>query len=552
MGNTSLFQIPPLLSQWSEKGNFSFSTKPSDWERQAKEFWDMEEGYLLVPYYYAYAISYILEKTGRLVLSSCKNKWDWAQGLATLVPAVDWDAATFYQMFSAFGKKTTSDIDIQLSCGIRLFCKRDFDKGMDLMKLIPEKEMDCLSGLMMNDFNRTCEMFEPNKDQELFAQAFIRTDIVDNDAVRQAYDIASSFEAFTGSAALAFFLKVLSGLDDERRKMCENRIKGLLETKSSSLIVVLCNWLIRQDKSSPFVEECVLLAMAHLEHPEEDLGRLDGILCYRLITIGWFEKMAATISETYQPDMVLTMDDCLRRLRKDDVPFAKMVLSFVLHPKGSYRMAGRRMWDEYHLENSSFDPMSLSEEEQIIFIVFMLQDLGNPEIRLPKVLPLFLSTSEKVRQALLLQMIPYVDNYMGHVTQAMDKLGLDTKETRQLKQYVEDRGAFIQKRRNLKELSPGYAQYRYYQEASRVEKEKLSQQAKEFEEKGSFLWMNMCRKEVLARGGGWRLENGKTQHLAKIEASVPSRLMVQSMTPLELDKWMGEVFKDWDVTERNH
>lgn len=549
---SSVSQIKILLSEWSEKGDFSFSTKPSDWEKQAKRLWDMVEGYMLVPYYYACAISFVMEKTGRVALSSCKNKWEWAQGLVALVPEVNWDAATFYQVLSAFGKKIADDIDIQLSYAIRLFCKKDFGNGLDLMKLMPEKTTDCLSGLMMNDFNRTCEVFEPGKDREQFAQAFIRTENLDNNVVRHAYDIAILLEALTGGTALAFFLKAYPSLDDERRKGCEDRIKGLLVTKSSSLVVVLCNWLIRQNTLFPFVEDCVLLTLAHLEQPKDDLSRLDGALCYRLVNIEMFEKIAAIIRETYDPELVLSMENCLRQLRIDDVPFAKMVLSFILHPKGSYRLAGRRMWDEYHLETSGFDPLSLSEEEQIIFIVFMLQDLGNPEIRLPKVLPLFLSTSEKVRQALLMQMIPYIDNYMGHVTQAMDKLGLDTKETKQLKQYVEDRGAIIQKRRQLKELSPEYAQYRYYREACRIEKENLSQYIKEVEEKGSFLWMKMCKKEVLARGGGWRLENGKTQHLARIEASVPSRLMVQSMTPLEQDKWMGEIFKDWDVTERDH
>ena len=549
---TSLSQIKTLLSNWSEKGEFTFSTKSSDWEKQAKKFWQVEEGYMQVPYYYAFAISYLMEKTDRLELSSCKKKWDWAQGLVALVPEADWDAATFHQVVVAFGKKPTADIGTQLSYATGLFCKKDFDKGMALIKIMPEKTVECLSGLMMNDFSRTCELFPPNKDNEQFAQAFIRTENLDNDTVRLAYDIAVASKEFSGSTALAFFLKALSSLDDKRKEECEDRIKGLFETKSSPLIVVLCNWLLRQETLSSFAKDCILLALAHLEHPKEDVVRLDGILCYRLVNIELFTKMAAIISETYDPELVLSMGDCLHRLRKDDASFAKMVLAFVLHQKGKYRLVGRKLWDEYHLENSSFDPLSLNEEEQIVFIVFMLQDLGNPEIRLPKVLPLFLSTSKRVKQALTFQMIPYIDNYMGHVTQVMDKLELDTKETRQLKQYVEDRGAFIQKRRKLKELSPEYTQYRYYQEACRVEKEMMSEHVKEAEEKGSFLWMNMCRKEILARGGGWRLKNGKTQHLAKIEVSVPSRLMVQSMTPLEQDKWIREVYKDWDVTERDH
>lgn len=545
-------QIKSLLFNWSKKGKFSFSTKPSDWEKQGEKLLDTDEGYKLVPYYYAYAISYIVEKKGGFVLSYCKYKWHWAQGLVALILEVEWDTETFHQVLSAFGKKVADEIETRLSYSINLYCRKDFDNGLALMKLIPEKEVDCLSGLMMNDFHRACEVLQPNKDKEKYAQAFVRTENLDGNVVCVAYEIAVSFKAFTGSTALAFFLKAYPSLDDERRKECEDRIKGMLEMKSSSLLVVLCNWLFRQDAISPFIEDCVLLSLTHLEHPKEDIGWLDRVLGYKLVNIGLFEKMAELISETYEPELVMTMESCLHRLIKDDVPFGKMVLKFILHPKSKFRVVGREIWDEYHLEKTGFDPLSLSEEEQIVFVVFMLQDLGNPEIRLPKVLPLFLSTSEKVKQALIVQMIPYIDNYMGHVTEAMDQLGLDTNETRMLKQYVERRAEAIQKRRELKELSPKYAQYRYYQEACRVEKEAKSQYIKEIEEKGSFQWMNMCRKEVLARGGGWRMENGKTNQLAKIQVSVPSRMMVQSMTPLEQDKWINLVYKDWDVTERDN
>ena len=555
MIQASISQMKSLLSEWSEKGDFSFSAQPVDWEKQERKIWDREEGYQLVPYYFAVAISYILENSAKAtVFSSCKNKWDWVNGLLVLIPSVDWDANQFLGIVSSFQSKSkkTNDVELLISNSFRVYCKCFFDEGLSLMESMPDKSTDCLSGLMMNDFNRACHLFSPEKDKELFAQAFVYTEGLDSNTICKAYDIAMSFESFAGNVALAFFVKALSGLDDERRVGCEGRIKDLLQAKSSLSVNVLCNWLVRQERLTPFMEECVLLTLAHLEHPQEDIEKLDGILCYRHISIELFEKMAEIICDIYEPDLVLSMDDCLRQLRKNDVSFAKMVLLFVLHPKGAYRIAGRKMWDEFHVENSSFDPLSLSEEEQNFFIMFMLQDLGNPDLRLPKILPLFLSPSEKVRLALLTQMMPYVDNYMGHVTQAMDKLGVDTEETRLLKQYVENRGALIQKRRELKELSPVYAQYRYYQEACRVEREEHSQHVKAIEEESSFLWMKMLKTEVLARGGGWRMENGKTQHLAKIEVSVPSRLMVQSMTPLELAKWIGELYKDWDVTEGNH
>ena len=555
MIQASLSQMKSLLSEWSEKGDFSFSPQPSDWEKQERKIWDREEGYQLVPYYYGEAISYILENNAKAtVFSSCKNKWGWVNGLLVLIPSVDWNANQFLGIVSSFQSKSKkkNDVELLISNAFRVYCKCFFDEGLSLMESEPNHSIDCLAGLMMNDFDRACQLFSPNNNMELFAQAFVRTEGLEDDTICIAYDTASTFDPFVGNVALAFFIKTLPGLDDERKVGCESRIKNLLQARSSLAVNVLCNWLVRQERLTPFMEECVLLTLAHLEHPQEDIGKLDGILCYRYISIESFEKMAEIISDTYEPDLVLSMDDCLRQLRKNDVSFAKMVLLFVLHPKGAYRITGRKMWDEYHVENSCFDPLSMSEEEQIIFIMFMLQDLGNPDLRLPKILPLFLSPSERVKQALLTQMVPYVDNYMGHVTQAIDKMGLDTEETRQLKQYVEDRGALIQKRRELKELSPIYSQYRYFQEACRVEREEHGQQVKAIEEESSFLWMTMCRKEVLARGGGWRLENGKTNHLAKIEVSVPSRLMVPSMTPLEKDKWINDVFKDWDVTERDH
>lgn len=555
MIQASISQMKSLLSEWSEKGDFSFSPQPADWEKQERKIWAREEGYQLVPYYFGVAISYILENNAKAtVFSSCKNKWGWVNGLLVLIPNVEWDANQFLGIVSSFQSKSKkkNDVELLISDAFRVYCKCFFDEGLSLMESAPNHSVDCLAGLMMNDFDRACQLFSPNNNMELFAQAFVRTEGLEDDTICIAYDTASTFDPFVGNVALAFFIKTLPGLDDERKVGCESRIKNLLQARSSLAVNVLCNWLVRQERLTPFMEECVLLTLAHLEHPQEDIGKLDGILCYRYISIESFEKMAEIISDTYEPDLVLSMDDCLRQLRKNDVSFAKMVLLFVLHPKGAYRITGRKMWDEYHVENSCFDPLSMSEEEQIIFIMFMLQDLGNPDLRLPKILPLFLSPSERVKQALLTQMVPYVDNYMGHVTQAIDKMGLDTEETRQLKQYVEDRGALIQKRRELKELSPIYSQYRYFQEACRVEREEHGQQVKAIEEESSFLWMTMCRKEVLARGGGWRLENGKTNHLAKIEVSVPSRLMVPSMTPLEKDKWINDVFKDWDVTERDH
>lgn len=351
---------------------------------------------------------------------------------------------------------------------------------------------------------------------------------------------------------LASLFATLPNLNKKKQAVCKKRIKAILKSPSTNTIGVFCRWLFNQERLDSFVEDCILSVVGHLEKPSEDLPKLDGVLYYRLVNASLLNKIAILVSEKYGPKNVLLMEHCLSGLyRKNKDELIKLTLSFILHPKGKYRETGRDLWDNYHLESSDFDPLTLDENMQIVFAMFMLQDWGNPETRLPKVLSLFLSTSEKVKQALMTQMQEYTDNYMGHVTHAIDILGLDTKETRQIKQYVDERYQAIKCRRGLKELSPLYYCYDVYKEVLRTSKEFQLERMKDIEANSKPAWMDMFKKQTLARGGGWRFKDGKTQHLAKIEVSFPSKIMVQSMTPMEQEKWLTDLNKDWDVAQRD-
>ena len=50
----------------------------------------------------------------------------------------------------------------------------------------------------------------------------------------------------------------------------------------------------------------------------------------------------------------------------------------------------------------------------------------------------------------------------------------------------------------------------------------------------------------------WRDENGVVHHLAHIKFSMPSRQLVQSMTPMEQENWINRVIEDWDVKTGNN
>ena len=117
---------------------------------------------------------------------------------------------------------------------------------------------------------------------------------------------------------------------------------------------------------------------------------------------------------------------------------------------------------------------------------------------------------------------------------------------------MEKRWDVIQKRRELKELAPEYTYGKEYREARRVERDFMQIQIKEVESGHKYLWQELARKVVLARGEGWRMPDGRTQKLPKIQFSAPAPLMNESLTPFEMRKWIGEIMKDWDDTTGNH
>ena len=63
------------------------------------------------------------------------------------------------------------------------------------------------------------------------------------------------------------------------------------------------------------------------------------------------------------------------------------------------------------------------------------------------------------------QLVPYLDEYMGHVIKAFEKLNIDNESVAKINRYFEKRSDAIDKRRSLKEMSPKYGYMIEYQEA---------------------------------------------------------------------------------------
>lgn len=548
-----LKEVLLLLNKKAELGEFLFSNSFTDWESQGRELRFSLKGYAIRNCYYAVALAYMAHlNDGNLVFPEEANVWSWAASLRLLARVADWEPPFMKTVIQSFSCKQDQVGDF-LENAVLVYSKVNFDRGIALLAELPHLKESIWAGLMGNDYDRFCETFPPEQSQDAFARAFSKA-FIDTDSTIKAYDRADFFESFTSPSAMAFFLTAHNRLDGDRKKACELKIRNLFENGDTDVFVTpLSIWISQQNDNSEFWEDCALLLVAGLSKKAcSHLKELDRAISIRNAPSEYLVKLAIVVVECLSPMKLLDMRMCLQQLSEDKHEFSKFVHSLILHPKGDCREVGRRIWDDFHLEEYDYNVADEFEETlQFLFIASMLCDLRNPKARLRKVLPLLKSESKDVRFFLVNQLLPYVNNYMGLVVDVLDDLGINSEEASSIRQYVEERAASIRSRRALKELSPSYTYGREYEEAKRVQKEYLQELKKETDEKRKPWWKQMMNPVTLARNGGVRDENGKTIHLALNQVSIPVPIMMPSMSPMECQEWQRQISLDWDDSAGN-
>ena len=544
-----LARVVTFLKEKAAMGDFIFSETFSKWEDSEDIIRPLGSKIDIGGFFFATGLAYLASKAGgKLVIPEETHIWRWAWSLQVLAGVAGWQPSFMKDVMESFsGKK--DNIDSLINRAAQNYSRADYSNGLELLKMRSQNRVAILAGLMENDFDRYCSQFPPADNPDEFATVFVQTYCLDKNEANKAFDISVGFHSFASVEAMAFFLSVLDRLDESRIEKCEGIIAGLLKGNTSQYETPLCNWLYMLRESTPFAEDCILAFVKGLDETNKKtaLNLLDESISIHFKDPEFLTKVFISVAENLQPTDVLQMESCLRNLHEKGDYFKHLVLSLVMHPKGMYRIVGRRLWDEYHLESSDFDASKdLQEELQCIFIISMLQDYGNPETRLPKLLPLIDSKSERVRNILMGRLGPYLDDYMGHVINILDKLRLDNKYVKIIKQYYERRADALEKRRNLKELSPRYNHMSEYQETMRLQKVHMQEKMREAEKEHKSFWKDMMKKVALARGGGWRDEDGTVHHLAHFKYSMPSRQLQQSMSPMEQEDWLNELLKDWD------
>lgn len=550
-----LTMVVNFLNEKTASCEFEFSEIPSYWAKHEGIIKPLGLGHDGAGYYFAVSLAFIaVKKDGNIVFTEKDHVWRWAWSFHLIVGIAGWEPAFMVRVIQSFEGKE-DNIDGLMCWASQIYGNAYYNDAVTLMSLLPQYRVSIMAGLMANNYDRYCAEYPPEDNKEEFALAFVKANLMKQDEVNKAFDTAINLPSFTSTAAMAFFLSIRSKLDEARKVKCEEAVLDLINGDTIPYVTPLCNWMFMEQDVTFFEEECVLSLIKGLigEKKEVSLDVIDSSIGIHVKDPELLTKIFVCIAENLQPTDILRMEGCLRSLHEHNDYFQNMVVSFVLHPKGMCRIAGRRLWDNFHLETSSFDAQKdLPEDLQCLFIISMLQDYGNPETRLPKLLPLIDSKSERVRNILMGQLGPYLDDYMGHVINALDKMKMESKYVDVIKQYYERRADALEKRRSMKELSPRYSHMSEFHETMRLQKVHMQEQIRKAEKGHKSILKDIAKNVVLARGGGWRDESGVVHHLAHFKVSMPSRQLVQSMTPMEQDEWLNELLKDWDGTSGNN
>lgn len=228
--------------------------------------------------------------------------------------------------------------------------------------------------------------------------------------------------------------------------------------------------------------------------------------------------------------------------------FQYAIIGLITHSNGYIRRLGRNIWDKYNLQSSTIDISALDETIQFPFIVSMLQDDGNPEVRLPKLLPLLDSKNAVISSLLLHQLHSYILNYRGHVIAQIDKLDIKNKDAvKTIKEYCNSIGEFAKKRTECKELNPINTQTHIVKEFASGFQEYVNQLFKTSKEDSILT----CFKDVrLARGICYRDNDGKEMELPHIKTSTPATSMNGSFTYFEMVERFNKILMDWSCINK--
>ena len=279
------------------------------------------------------------------------------------------------------------------------------------------------------------------------------------------------------------------------------------------------------------------------------LNLFSPLLVMKYMTIPLFVD---TVHRLVRPDGSLpaettpVIESAFRRYGRHHEDAVQLAVLLVADDNGHVRQIGRNIWDDARMEEKVKLP-ELSSELQIRVAVSLLQDMINPEKRLPVAMPMLNSPCKDLRTILVKLLELYILNYWGTFREVFVSTSLEeNEEVKHLRAFMEEVEQHFEYAGKCMELHSEYAYPAEWEICQQKVSEYLSEAMRKTQK------MNMADSFLskvthiqLARGGGMRTSDGQVQPLAEIAFSSQLPCFMAAYSPKEEAERYRGIYDDW-------
>jgi len=170
----------------------------------------------------------------------------------------------------------------------------------------------------------------------------------------------------------------------------------------NSKVQNILHYLNNKEKTHEEVASDILKVIGEMDFVKEDISEILNVNFLPVLSSSVLFSIADKMMTLYGKESINFFTPIISYLlRKDPNTALKFVILLIIDNNARNREVGRNLWDEMALHTKNLNPLMLTEQQQALFIISMLQDIGNPDFRLPPIMPLFNSENKNIRLILL-------------------------------------------------------------------------------------------------------------------------------------------------------
>lgn len=337
---------------------------------------------------------------------------------------------------------------------------------------------------------------------------------------------------------------------------CFNKIEELLSSTDKDILYNTLGTLKYLEGSESEIDNLIIRLIQRTPY-DENLVKLISDIYGSKPNIDSFFDFLQTLAHShplsFKAELLRSSLDNIRKI--DNQSFDLKLAILLTNDKGQVRFVGCRLLTHL-LSNSNdsftFDILTLDPLSQYKFLLSSLQMLLDFTNLLPILLPLHKSPNDFVREAFACKIEELTRIGFGKdiIELASTSLPQDTIEGKvflaRINECYTKHSNLIQEQLKLKEIDPFYTQAKLFENFNNVHYKRFN---KTFSEglKANSIMMQLVNNIILAKGGGWKMENQEEiRQLGKFESSfsIPKSLYLSP----ELNDWERLEFfnEDWE------